>query len=46
MGPRPRSENEAGFTILECTIALGLVFAVLVGLLGSLTADLRVAAGS
>jgi hypothetical protein len=36
----PRT-NEAGFTILECTIALGVVFVVLVGLLGALTAGAR-----
>ncbi len=36
----PRT-NEAGFTILECTIALTVVFAVLVGLLGGLTAGAK-----
>ena len=50
MGPRRRvwffgnrrlPENEAGFTIIECTIALGLIFVVLVGLLGALTAGAR-----
>jgi hypothetical protein len=33
--------NEAGFSILECTIALSLVFIVLVGLLGALTAGAK-----
>jgi hypothetical protein len=41
MSPRRRSTNEAGFTILECTIALTVVFAVLIGLLGALTAGAR-----
>ena len=40
MGPRRRL-NEAGFTIIESTIALALVFVVLVGLLGALTAGAR-----
>src|SRR5437660_420926 len=38
MGQRRRL-NEAGFTIIESTIALALVFVVLVGLLGALTAE-------
>ena len=42
MGSRERAEsNEAGFTIIESSIALGVVFAVLVGLLGALTAGTR-----
>jgi|GEM_PF-6777123 len=44
MGPRrclASRTNEAGFTILECTIALTVVFVVLVGLLGALTAGAR-----
>jgi type II secretory pathway pseudopilin PulG len=42
MGSRDRrATNEAGFTILESTIALAVVFAVLVGLLGALTAGAR-----
>ena len=41
MGPRRRATNEAGFTIIESTIALALVFVVLVGLLGALTAGAR-----
>ena len=40
MGQRRRL-NEAGFTIIESTIALALVFVVLVGLLGALTAGAR-----
>src|SRR5687768_7701886 len=38
---RRRLREEAGFSILESTIALALVFAVLVGLLGALTAGAR-----
>ncbi|HET9771057.1 MAG TPA: hypothetical protein VFS16_09230 [Acidimicrobiia bacterium] len=38
---RLRLREEAGFSILESTIALSLVFAVLVGLLGALTAGAR-----
>ncbi len=38
---RRLATNEAGFTILECTIALTVVFVVLVGLLGALTAGAR-----
>jgi type II secretory pathway pseudopilin PulG len=41
MGRKGRTTNEAGFTILECTIALSVVFVVLVGLLGALTAGAR-----
>ena len=41
LGDRRLPGNEAGFTIIECTIALGLVFVVLVGLLGALTAGAR-----
>jgi Tfp pilus assembly protein PilV len=41
MGAGRRLRNEAGFSILECTIALSLVFAVLVGLLGALTTGAR-----
>ena len=41
MGSRDARTNEAGFTILESTIALSLVFATLVGLLGALTAGTR-----
>src|SRR5688500_1841161 len=41
MKPRRRLREEAGFSILESTIALALVFAVLVGLLGALTAGAR-----
>ena len=41
MGPRRRLSDEGGFSILECTIALALVFVVLIGLLGALTAGAR-----
>jgi hypothetical protein len=41
LGDTPVAVNEAGFSILECTIALSLVFVVLVGLLGALTAGAR-----
>jgi len=41
MGRSEQRTNEAGFTILESTIALSLVFATLVGLLGALTAGTR-----
>ena len=41
MGPSDARTNEGGFTILESTIALSLVFATLVGLLGALTAGTR-----
>ncbi|MEW6473245.1 MAG: hypothetical protein AB1679_13320 [Actinomycetota bacterium] len=42
MGSRDRrATDEAGFTILESTIALAVVFVVLVGLLGALTAGVR-----
>jgi type II secretory pathway pseudopilin PulG len=41
MGSGDARTNEAGFTILESTIALSLVFATLVGLLGALTAGSR-----
>jgi hypothetical protein len=41
MKPRRRLREEAGFSILESTMALALVFAVLVGLLGALTAGAR-----
>jgi hypothetical protein len=40
-GDTPVAVNEAGFSILECTIALSLVFVVLVGLLGALTAGAK-----
>lgn len=36
-----RATNEAGFSVLESTIALSLVFVVLVGLLGALTSGAR-----
>lgn len=39
--PDRRATGEAGFTILESTIALAVVFVVLVGLLGALTAGVR-----
>ena len=42
MGRRERrATNEGGFTILESTIALAVIFAVLIGLLGALTAGAR-----
>jgi type II secretory pathway pseudopilin PulG len=41
MGSSDARTNEAGFTILESTIALSLVFATLVALLGALTAGSR-----
>jgi type II secretory pathway pseudopilin PulG len=41
MASRARFREEAGFSILECTIALSVVFVVLLGLLGSLTAGAR-----
>src|SRR5437588_5769616 len=41
MRSRRRLREEAGFSILESTIALALVFVVLVGLLGALTAGAR-----
>ena len=41
MGCRRRLRDEAGFTILESTIALSLVFVVLVALLGALTTGAR-----
>jgi len=41
LGGRRLPTNDAGFTIIESTIALALVFAVLVGLLGALTAGAR-----
>ncbi|HEV8627246.1 MAG TPA: hypothetical protein VG034_22600, partial [Acidimicrobiia bacterium] len=41
MGRRDRATNEAGFSILECTIALTLVFTVLLALLGALTTGAR-----
>jgi type II secretory pathway pseudopilin PulG len=41
MGRRDRATNEAGFSILECTIALSLVFVVLLALLGALTTGAR-----
>jgi hypothetical protein len=41
LGDTPVAVNEAGFSILECTIALSLIFVVLVGLLGALTAGAR-----
>ncbi len=40
-GRSDQGSGEAGFTILESTIALSLVFATLVGLLGALTAGTR-----
>src|SRR5947208_4406152 len=36
-----RLRNEAGFSILECTIALSLIFVVLLSLLGALTTGAR-----
>lgn len=36
-----RATNEAGFSVLESTIALSLVFVVLLGLLGALTSGAR-----
>jgi type II secretory pathway pseudopilin PulG len=46
MGRRDRavvtgSGNEAGFSLIECTIALALVFVVLLALLGALTTGAR-----
>jgi hypothetical protein len=41
MGNRARFSDEAGFSILECTIALSVVFVVLLGLLGALTTGAR-----
>jgi hypothetical protein len=41
MRPFRRLREEAGFSILESTIALAVVFAVLIGLLGALTAGAR-----
>src|SRR2546421_5897281 len=41
MGRRDRATNEAGFSILECTIALTVVFVVLLALLGALTTGAR-----
>ena len=41
MGRRDRASNEAGFSLIECTIALGLVFVVLLALLGALTTGVR-----
>jgi hypothetical protein len=41
LGPRRRHTNEAGFTVLESTIALSVVFVVLLGLLGALTSGAR-----
>ena len=42
MGSRQRvASNEAGFTLIESSIALGVIFTVLVGLLGALTAGTR-----
>ena len=41
MGRRGRFTNEAGFSILETTIALSVVFVVLLALLGALTTGAR-----
>lgn len=42
MGCRQRAaSNEGGFTLIESSIALGVIFTVLVGLLGALTAGTR-----
>ncbi len=42
MGSRERAaSNEGGFTLIESSIALGVIFTVLVGLLGALTAGTR-----
>jgi len=41
MGDQTRLRDEGGFSILECTIALSVVFVVLVALMGSLTAGAR-----
>jgi type II secretory pathway pseudopilin PulG len=41
MGRRDRATNEAGFSLLECTIALTVVFVVLLALLGALTTGAR-----
>ncbi|HZI39056.1 MAG TPA: hypothetical protein VFF24_12190, partial [Acidimicrobiia bacterium] len=42
MGFRARAaNNEGGFTLIESSIALGVIFTVLVGLLGALTAGTR-----
>ena len=41
MGRRVRATNEEGFSILECTIALSVVFVVLLALLGALTTGAR-----
>ena len=39
--PEERSANEAGFTIVESLIALGLVFSVMVGLLATVNIGVR-----
>jgi type II secretory pathway pseudopilin PulG len=41
MGRRDRASKEAGFSILECIIALTVVFVVLLSLLGALTTGAR-----
>jgi type II secretory pathway pseudopilin PulG len=41
MGRRGRFTDEAGFSLLECTIALSVVFVVLLALLGALTTGAR-----
>jgi type II secretory pathway pseudopilin PulG len=41
MGRRDRVTDEAGFSLLECTIALSVVFVVLLALLGALTTGAR-----
>src|SRR5256714_13541644 len=41
MGRRDHASNEAGFSILECIIALTGVFVVLLSLLGALTTGAR-----
>src|SRR5256714_1908099 len=41
MGRRDHASDEAGFSILECIIALTVVFVVLLSLLGALTTGAR-----
>ena len=41
MGRRDRFASEAGFSLLECTIALSVVFVALLALLGALTTGAR-----
>ncbi|MGH9009464.1 MAG: hypothetical protein ACRDYF_06380 [Acidimicrobiia bacterium] len=40
-GDTPYPGNEAGFSLIECTVALALVFVVLLALLGALTTGAR-----